>query len=74
MYLAEYQKYVEESVIYDKSYRIIICVMRDVTEEESEREKKEELSRKTIEVTDKVVEKQMRVVQEIASPARRDDG
>ena len=26
MYLAEYQKYVEESVIYDKSYRIIICV------------------------------------------------
>lgn len=67
VYLAEYQKYVEESVIYDKSYRIIMCVMRDVTEEESEREKKEEMSRKTIEITDKVVEKQMRVVQEIAS-------
>ena len=30
-------------------------------------EKKEEISRKTIEITDKVVEKQMRVVQEIAS-------
>lgn len=67
VYLAEYQKYIEESVIYDKSYRIIMCVMRDVTAEESEREKKEEISRKTIEITDKVVEKQMRVVQEIAS-------
>ena len=39
VYLAEYQKYIEESVIYDKSYRIIMCVMRDVTAEESEREK-----------------------------------
>ena len=41
--------------------------MRDITKHEIEREKKEEMSRKTIEVTDKVIEKQMRVVQEIAS-------
>lgn len=41
--------------------------MRDVTAEETEKEKKAELSRQTIEITDKVVEKQMRIVQEIAS-------
>ena len=41
--------------------------MRDVTSEEREREKKESISRQTIEVADKVVDKQMRIVQEIAS-------
>jgi uncharacterized Fe-S cluster-containing protein len=41
--------------------------MRDITEEEAEREKKESISRQTVEVADKVVEKQMRIVQEIAS-------
>lgn len=66
-FLAEYGKYVEQSILYDKSYHIIICIMRDVTEEESVREKKDLISRQTVEITDKVVEKQMRVVQEIAS-------
>jgi uncharacterized Fe-S cluster-containing protein len=41
--------------------------MRDITDEEAEREKKESISRQTVEVADKVVEKQMRIVQEIAS-------
>ena len=44
-----------------------MCIMRDVTAEETEKEKKADLSRQTIEITDKVVEKQMRIVQEIAS-------
>ena len=46
---------------------MIICIMRDVTDEETQREKKENISRKTVEVADRVVEKQMRIVQEIAS-------
>ena len=66
-YLAEYDRYVEQTVIYDKDYRIIICIMRDVTEEENQRLLQEEMSRKTVETADRVVEKQMRVVQEIAS-------
>ena len=41
--------------------------MRDITDEQDEREKKEKISRQTIEVADKVVDKQMRIVQEIAS-------
>lgn len=41
--------------------------MRDVTSEEDERKKKETISQQTVEIADKVVDKQMRIVQEIAS-------
>ena len=67
VYLAEYKKYVEETLIYDADSRMIIGIMRDVTDEVLASEKKENISRQTIEVADKVVEKQMRIVQEIAS-------
>ena len=67
VYLAEYRRYVEQSVVYDQDSRLLICIMRDITDEQDEREKKEKISRQTIEVADKVVEKQMRIVQDIAS-------
>lgn len=67
VYLAEYKKYVEQTIIYDKNYHIIICIMRDVTEDEINKDKKENIRRQTIDITDKVVEKQMRIVHEIAS-------
>ncbi len=67
VYLAEYKRFVEQSVVYDKDSRLLIGIMRDVTDEQNEREKKENISRQTIEVADKVVDKQMRIVQEIAS-------
>ena len=67
VYLAEYKKYVEQTVVYDNDSRMLIGIMRDVTDEVAEREKKESISRQTVEVADKVVEKQMRIVQEIAS-------
>ena len=66
-FLAEYQCYVEQSVIYDQDSHLLIYLMIDVTEEETAREKKESISRQSMEVADKVVEKQMRIVQEIAS-------
>ena len=67
VFLAEYRRYVEQTVIYDQESRLLICIMRDITDEQDEREKKEKISRQTIEVADKVVDKQMRIVQEIAS-------
>ena len=66
-YLAEYKRYVEQTVVYDRDYHLLICIMRDVTDEENEREKKENISRQTVEIADRVVDKQMRIVQEIAS-------
>ena len=44
-----------------------MSIMRDITAEENEREKRNKITTNTIEVTDKVIEKQMRTVQEIAS-------
>lgn len=67
VYLAEYNRYVEQTVVYDHETHLLIGIMRDVTDEETEREKKENISRQTVEVADKVVDKQMRIVQEIAS-------
>ena len=67
VYLAEYNRYVEQSVVYDKDSHLLVGIMRDITNEENERSKKENISRQTIEVADQVVEKQMRIVQEIAS-------
>ena len=66
-YLADYELYVDETILYDRQYHIVISLMRDVTEQETLRGQDAELRRQTVEITDKVIEKQMRVVQEIAS-------
>lgn len=67
VYLAEYDRYVEQTIVPDKDYHALICIMRDVTDEVQQKYKKEEISSQTVEIADKVVEKQMRIVQEIAS-------
>ena len=66
-YLAEYKKYIEQTVVYDQESRMLIGIMRDITDEEADREKKARINKQTLEVADTVVEKQMRIVQEIAS-------
>jgi uncharacterized Fe-S cluster-containing protein len=66
-YLAEYKKYVEKSIIFDREFNLLICIMHDVTDEENQRERKESIRHQTIDIADKVVEKQMRIVQKIAS-------
>ena len=66
-YLAEYKKYVEQTVVYDPDSRMLIGIMRDITDEEADREKKARINKQTVEVADTVVDKQMRIVQEIAS-------
>ncbi len=66
-YLAEYGKYVEKTIVYDRDYKTLLGILRDVTDEEVQRRKKDDISRQTVEIADKVVDKQMRIVQEIAS-------
>ena len=67
VYLTEYGRYVEQTIVPAEEGRMLLCIMRDITAEEDARRQKEEISRQTIEVADKVVDKQMRIVQEIAS-------
>ncbi len=66
-YLAEYRKYVDETIIYDKEYHILMIMMKDVTAEEDMKNLRDTQCKAAVEITDKVVEKQMRIVQEIAS-------
>lgn len=66
-YLSEYDKYVENTIVYDQKFHILLSIMKDITIEEINRQKHEEIVKKSLEITDKVVEKNMRAVQEIAS-------
>lgn len=66
-YFSDYKKYFEQTIVRDRESNTLMCIIRDVTEEEEANRKKEEMGHKTAEIADRVVEKQMRIVQEIAS-------
>ena len=66
-YLAEYDRYVEQSILYDNNYHMLFCLIEDVTDEANERSKKAKIRQQTTAIADQMVEKQMRIVQEIAS-------
>lgn len=66
-YLSEYDKYIENTIVYDEKFHVLISIMKDITKEEINRLKHDEIVKKSLEITDKVVEKNMRAVQEIAS-------
>ena len=67
IYLTEYGRCVEQTIVPAEDGRMLVCIMRDVTKEEDEKKRKEEISMETMEVADQVIDKQMRIVQEIAS-------
>lgn len=66
-YFSDYEKYFEQTIVYDRSSHILIDIISDVTEEEADSLYKKNLGRETAEIADRVVENQMRIVQEIAS-------
>ncbi len=66
-YLTEQERYVEETIVPVEDGRLLLCILRDITFSEKTRLEKEELGRQTVEVADQVVDRQMRIVQEIAS-------
>ena len=66
-FLSDYGLYVDETILYDRQYHVVIALIRDVTEHEKLRVQGSELKQQTVEITNKVIDKQMRIVQEIAS-------
>ncbi|MDR7857404.1 [Fe-Fe] hydrogenase large subunit C-terminal domain-containing protein [Tissierella sp.] len=66
IYLAEYKSYVDRTIVYNRDYHMFICIMHDVTTEIRNTEKKMETRRQAADIADKVVEKQLKIVQEIA--------
>lgn len=63
----ENNAYFEITTILDGEFHIVMGVFRDITKETLAREKKESITAQTVDIADKVVAKQLRIVQEIAS-------
>ncbi|MBQ1533761.1 MAG: PAS domain S-box protein, partial [Erysipelotrichaceae bacterium] len=66
-YLKEYERNVVKTISYDRKFKVLVCVFRDVTSEEENRRYHQELVKNTISITDSLLEKNMRSVHEIAS-------
>ena len=65
-YIAQYNKYFKISIAKNTKTQIYLIYVRDVNTSTRIRLKKEETDKKTMEVADQVVDRQMRIVQEIA--------
>lgn len=66
-FLAEYNAYLSQVFMYDKSNSIIVCIMKNITEE---RQKRNQLIQKKMQaaaMADDIADKQLRIVHEIAS-------
>ncbi|MCX7884756.1 MAG: 4Fe-4S dicluster domain-containing protein [Caloramator sp.] len=66
-YYDKFDVTVEQSIIYSKEHEAIIIIMKDITKEEKNQEKMNKVRSETVEIAQRVIEKQMRVAQEIAS-------
>lgn len=62
-----YDVVVEQSILYIKENHMIIVVMRDITKDEKQKQQLHKVRCETVEIAQKVIDKQMRVAQEIAS-------
>lgn len=66
-YYKDYDIMVEQSILYLKEYKLIMLIMRDITREENNKQQMNRVRCDTIDIAQRVIEKQMRVAQEIAS-------
>ena len=66
-YLAEYECFVDRTILYNGDCHLYICILRDVTEEMTLQEKKTEMRMQAVEIADDVAKKQLKIVQDIAS-------
>ncbi len=66
-YYDKFDMTVEQSIIFISEQNIIIVIIKDITEEERYRLQMHQVQTENVEIAQKVIEKQMRVAQEIAS-------
>ena len=66
-YLTEYECYVDRTILYNGEYHLYICLLRDVTDEMHEQEKKLEMRMQAVDIANDVAKKQLKIVQDIAS-------
>jgi len=67
VYLADYEKYIDEILVYDKNSQLVICIMQDITKQQIKNERVLASRNNAKNIADKILEKQMGIVHEIAS-------
>ncbi len=67
MYIPKTKSYVELSITYLKEHKTMFAIMKDITSGVNYNDKLSKVKQETFKTTDEVINKQMRVVQEIAS-------
>ena len=67
IYIDKTKKYADSTIVLLTDHKIMFAFLRDVTEKVENDKKLNDVKRETIETTDAVIKKQMRVAQEIAS-------
>lgn len=63
----EYGITVEQDILYSKEHGLVIIIMKDITNDIKQQQQMYKVRGETVETAQKVIEKQMRVAQEIAS-------
>lgn len=66
-FLTEYNIYLEQVFLFDKSSSIIICIMKDITGDRKRKSKIRDSRIAAANMADDIVDKQLRIVHEIAS-------
>ncbi|MFW6318661.1 MAG: [Fe-Fe] hydrogenase large subunit C-terminal domain-containing protein [Bacillota bacterium] len=66
-YFEGFERYIDETIAYDKQFNIYVCILRDITKEVKREIAKTETQKQALKITDDVLLKQMRAVHEIAS-------
>ncbi len=66
-YLAEYECYVEQTIIYNREGHQFICILCDITADMALREKKLANQNQAFEIANDMAKKQLKIVQSIAS-------
>lgn len=66
-YYEKHEVTVEQSIVYVKEHDLVVAFIRDITGEEKQNRQIYKVKCETVDIAQKVIEKQMRVAQEIAS-------
>ena len=66
-YLENYDRYIEKTISYDPKFKVLVCVVRDITDQQLQKMAHEKLLNDTIRITDSLLDQNMRSVHEIAS-------
>lgn len=61
------QKFALQTVLHDPDFHVLVCILRDITTETREKQLLDQERQHTVDTANRVIDHQMRVVQEIAS-------